>query len=55
MYKQDTTVRSKLFANNVKMHVWVVTNLQLGHDLPTSLKRQHNILIARSLANIKLS
>ena len=33
----NNTVSSNFFANNVKRHVCVVTNLQLGHDLPTSL------------------
>ena len=37
MYELDTTESSNFFANHVKRHVCVVTNSQLGHDLPTSL------------------
>ena len=37
MYKLDTTASSHIFVNNFKRHVCVVTNLRLGHDLPTSL------------------
>ena len=27
-----------IFANSVKRHIWDVKNLQLGHDLPISVK-----------------
>ena len=37
MYELDTTASSHIFVNNFKRHVCIVTNSQLGHDLPTSL------------------